>query len=226
MPRTRNYCNPSTATTFESGGFTLIEVLVAVSIAAGVISFIVPALLRQVSFGEQTYRLSAVEAVVSSDLEWFSKYTKIWKLSTGSYPSSGSSRLTSAVTRTTSNYSFGGASIYELPLATPENNPCSNGLARALLDDARQLNSSSMLIPSKSRQIYLPPYPINPTGPTRIQRVSTGGDSYLDVYRNIDATGNMIRLSYYVEPVDTADINFKLQSSMYVQAASWCDQSP
>jgi prepilin-type N-terminal cleavage/methylation domain-containing protein len=226
MSRNRTYCTPPNATTFESGGFTLIEVLVAVSIAASVISFIVPALLRQVSFGEQTYRLSAVEAVVSSDLEWFSKYTKIWKLSTGSYPSSVSSGLTSAVTKTTSNYIFGGASIYELPVATPENNPCSNGLARPLLDDAQQLNSSAMEISAKSKKIYLPPYPINSTGPTRIQRFSTGVDSYLDVYRNIDATGNTIRLFYYVDPVNTADINFKLQSSMYVQAASWCDQSP
>jgi type II secretory pathway pseudopilin PulG len=126
--------------------------MVAVSIAAGVISLLVPALLRQVAIGEEANRLTAVEAVVSKDLDWFANYAKIWKLKSGSYPDVGKSDLTKAVTKTATEYISGGAAIYE-----PNSNDCSTGLAAPFLADAKGLDSE----PIVSTIPYLPPYAIN-----------------------------------------------------------------
>ena len=217
MLRFRCKHSPSPAAQ-ECGGFTLIEVMVAVSIAAGVISLLVPALLRQVATGEDTNRLSAVEAAVSSDLEWFSNYAKIWKLKSGSYPTLGRTPLTQAITKTSSQYTSGGAALYE-----PSPGGCATGLATPFLADAQQLYS---LTPTISTKPYLPPNAIDITTPTPIN-ASSGSISKLNVMRTLAATGNIIRINYYTTAnINSSSFNFSREASVLVEASAWCDRLP
>jgi len=190
--------------------------MVAISIAAGVISLLVPALLRQVTIGEEANRLTAVEAVVSNDLEWFSKYAKIWKLKTGSYPMVGSQALTTTITKA-SSYNSEAAGSYE-----PSSENCSTGLATPLLTDAQQLSS---LTPTNSTSPYLPPYPINITGSTIIQ-ASSGNVSSLNVIRTLSAAGNKIQINYNIVDSSSIGLNFVRVASVLVEAAAWCDRLP
>jgi len=208
---------PPKAATPHSGGFTLIEVMVAVSMAAGVISLLVPALLRQVAIGEEANRLTAVEAVVSKDLDWFANYAKIWKLKSGSYPADGRAKLTKAATKTETDYISGAATIYE------ESSPvdCSTGLAAPFLADAQDLDTTGTAI------YYLPPYEINGSSPTEIT-ASSGGVSNLSVIRELAAEGNRIHIYYRTPATDSNSIrlNYTREASVLVEAAAWCDRLP
>jgi prepilin-type N-terminal cleavage/methylation domain-containing protein len=208
---------PPKAATPHSGGFTLIEVMVAVSMAAGLISLLVPALLRQVAIGEEANRLTAVEAVVSKDLDWFANYAKIWKLKSGSYPAGGTTALTNAITKTASNYIPGGAAIYE-----PNPDDCSTGLAAPFLADAELLELET----TGTAISYLPSYEINVSSPTEIT-ASSGGVSNLSVIRELVAVGNRIHI-YYRTTTDSNSIglNFTREASVLVEAAAWCDRLP
>jgi len=209
---------PAKAATPNSGGFTLIEVMVAVSIAAGVISLLVPALLRQVAIGEEANRLTAVEAVVSEDLDWFANYAQIWKLKSGSYPDAGTSDLTNAITKTATEYISGGTSIYE-----PNPDDCSTGLASPFLADAKllPLRKQPQLNP------YLPLYKIDASSTTKI-KASSGGVSNLSVIRELAAEGNRIHIYYHTPTTDSNSIrlNFTRVASVLVEAAAWCDRLP
>ena len=214
---------PPKAATQHSGGFTLIEVMVAVSMAAGVISLLVPALLRQVAIGEEANRLTAVEAVVSKDLDWFANYAKIWKLKSGSYPDAGRSDLTYAVTKTATEYISGPAAIYE-----PNPDHCSTtGLAAPFLADAELLDLDT----TGSTISYLPPYIIIVSTPTdndstEIKR-SPGGVSNLSVYRKVVPEGNRVHIYYHTttDP-NSIGLNFTREASVLVEAAAWCDRLP
>jgi len=207
---------PPKAATPHSGGFTLIEVMVAVSIAAGVISLLVPTLLRQVAIGEEANRLTAVEAVVSKDLDWFANYAKIWKLKSGSFPDAGRSVLTNAATKTATEYISGGAAIYE-----PNPDDCSTGLAAPFLADADDLDTTRTAI------AYIPPYEINGSSPTEIT-ASSGGVSNLSVIRELAAEGNRIHIYYHTTTTDSNSIrlNYTREASVLVEAAAWCDRLP
>jgi type II secretory pathway pseudopilin PulG len=190
--------------------------MVAVSIAAGVISLLVPTLLRQVAIGEEANRLTAVEAVVSKDLDWFANYAKIWKLKSGSYPTVGRAKLTKAVTKTATDYISGAATIYE-----PSPVDCSTGLAAPFLADAEVLDTTGAAIP------YLPPYEINGSSPTEIT-ASSGGVSNLSVIRELAAEGNRIHIYYHTTTTDSNSIrfNYTREASVLVEAAAWCDRLP
>jgi hypothetical protein len=191
--------------------------MVAVSIAAGVISLLVPALLRQVAIGEEANRLTAVEAVVSKDLDWFANYAKIWKLKSGSYPAVGTTALTKAITKTATDYIPGGAAIYE-----PNPDDCSTGLAAPLLADAQLLDLDT----TGSTISYLPTYEINVSSPTEIT-ASSGGVSNLSVNRELVAEGNKLHI-YYRTTTDPNSIglNYTREASVIVEAAAWCDRLP
>jgi hypothetical protein len=195
--------------------------MVAVSMAAGVISLLVPTLLRQVAIGEEANRLTAVEAVVSKDLDWFANYAKIWKLKSGSYPAvaaTGTTVLTKAITKTATDYIPGGAAIYE---PNPDN--CSTGLAAPFLADAELLE----LNPTGSTISYLPPYEINVSSPTEIT-ASSGSVSNISVIREVVPVGNTIHIYYQTTTTDPNSIglNFTREASVLVEAAAWCDRLP
>jgi hypothetical protein len=192
--------------------------MVAVSIAAGVISLLVPALLRQVVIGEEANRLTAVETVVSKDLDWFVNYAKIWKLKSGSYPTVGTSALTKAITKTATDFIPGGAAVYE-----PNPADCSTGLAAPFLADAKLLD----LEPTGTTISYLPHYAINVSSPTAIT-ASSGGVSNLSVIREVVPAGNTIHIYYHTTTTDSNSIrlNYTREASVLVEAAAWCDRLP
>ena len=216
------FVKPPNAARCSSSGITILEVLLAVSIAGGLISLLVPALTRQVALGEQSNRLTAVEAVVSSDLNWFSNYARVWKLKSGSYS------VTKAVTKT-SSYTLAGAATYEPPEAECKQAADSaSGLAKKLLDDGADLYTKST---ASALKTYYPPNPL--TSPTTI-KVTSGGVSGLNVIRTVTPVGNMIRVFYKLDFADAAakadlrnnGLNFSREAAFLVEASAWCDRIP
>jgi prepilin-type N-terminal cleavage/methylation domain-containing protein len=207
MIRSPSCHSPNTAR-LDSCGFTLLEVLMAVIISAGVISVIVPTLMRQVALGEQTNRLTAVEAVVSADFDFFSNYARLWKANTGSYS------VNTDITMS-SSYNVRGATRYE-----PTAADCTSGLAAALLADSQKLKNSS-----SDLRTYLPPYEIK-IGDTVSIPVSGGGVSDVNVNRRVDAVGNKIRIFYSLDGANADGLSFTREASLLVEAAAWCDQLP
>jgi len=199
-------CHAPNAPAPQRGGFTIIEVLVAVAIAGGVISVLVPALLQQVSLGEQTNRLTAVEAAVSRDLSWLSNYAKLWKMKAGSYPSIITNAQTgySDVTQTT--YIRGGAAIYE-----PSSADCQN-LASNLLVAASGISAAGN-------------QPPNSISATEIEVVGQGFNA-LKLSRKITPVGNKFRLSYTLLKDNSNGLAFRREASVLVEAGAWCDVLP
>ena len=185
----------------------------AVTIAAGVIRVLVPTLMQQVALGEQSNRLTAVEAVVSADLDWFSNYTRLWKMKTGSYS------LRTDITMT--SYSLAGVTSYE-----PSAAACTSGLAAALLADGQTMYSYSESLKNTTLKTYAPPNEIK-IGDGVQDRVSipvsAGGVSGLNVYRNVNAVGNKIRIFYSLDGANADGLNFSREASLLVEAAAWCD---
>ena len=217
-----SFFKPPNAARSSSSGITILEVLLAVSIAGGLISLLVPALTRQLALGEQSNRLTAVEAVVSSDLNWFSNYARVWKLKSGSYS------VTNAVTKT-SSYTLAGAATYEPPEAECKQAAASaSGLAKKLLDDGADLRTTSTLSALKT---YYPPNPLR--SPTTIE-VTSGGVTGLNVIRTVTPVGNMIRVFYKLDFADAAakadlrnnGLNFSREAAFLVEASAWCDRIP
>jgi type II secretory pathway pseudopilin PulG len=217
-----SFVKPPNAARSSSSGITILEVLLAVSIAGGLISLLVPALTRQLALGEQSNRLTAVEAVVSSDLNWFSNYARVWKLKSGSYS------VTNAVTKT-SSYTLAGAATYEPPEAECKQAAASaSGLAKKLLEDGADLRTTSTATALKT---YYPPNPL--TSPTTIM-VTSGDVSGLNVIRTVTPVGNMIRVFYKLDFADAAaeadlrnnGLNFSREAAILVEASAWCDRIP
>lgn len=222
MPKS-SFFKPPNAAQSSSSGITILEVLLAVSIAGGLISLLVPALTRQVALGEQSNRLTAVEAVVSSDLNWFSNYARVWKLKSGSYS------VTNAVTKT-SSFTLAGAATYEPPEAEcKEAADSASGLAKKLLDDGADLYTTSTASAIKT---YYPPNPL--TSPTPIKVTSGDVTTGLNVIRTVTPVGNMIRVFYKLDFADAAakadlrnnGLNFSREAAFLVEASAWCDRIP
>jgi hypothetical protein len=176
-----------------------------------------------VALGEQSNRLTAVEAVVSSDLNWFSNYARVWKLKSGSYS------VTNAVTKTTSPFTLAGAATYEPPEAECKRAADSaSGLAKKLLDDGADLRRTST---ASALKTYYPPNPL--TSPTTI-KVTSGGVTGLNVIRTVTPVGNMIRVFYKLDFADAAakadlrnnGLNFSREAAFLVEASAWCDRIP
>jgi len=203
-------CHAPNAAKLDRRGFSLVEVLIAVSIAAGVVSVLASATKRQMTLGEQTNRLTAVEAVVSADLDWFSNYARLWKLKTGSYS------LNTDITMTSSAYTVGGAANYE-----PSAADCNSGLAEALLEDGRRMYLYSATKKTTLRT-YVPPYEINISGDTRIPVAGGAGD--VTVVRRVDPVGNKIRVLYSLDGPNADGLNFSREASLLVEATAWCDR--
>jgi prepilin-type N-terminal cleavage/methylation domain-containing protein len=208
------FCHAPSAAKLNRRGFTILEVLMAVTIAAGVIRVLVPTLMQQVALGEQSNRLTAVEAVVSADLDWFSNYTRLWKMKTGSYS------LRTDITMT-SSYSLAGVTSYETSAAT-----CTSGLAAALLADGQTMYSYSESLKNTLRT-YVPPNEIKIGDGVQdrvLIPVSAGGVSGLNVYRNVNAVGNKIKIFYSLDGANADGLNFSREASLLVEAAAWCDR--
>lgn len=212
----------------STGAFTILEVLVGVVLAAGVVSVLVPGLVRQMALGEQSNRLTAVEAAVSSDLDWFSNYARIWKLKTGSYPDNRATSTPFSLITKASSYTSAGSATYD-----PSSANCS-GLADALLTDGRSLYQVPGLSPLRSASMYksfFPPNEIKAAPSTTTISVTSGGVpvSDLNVIRSVETVGNRIRLTYTIQRGNVADarsdgLNFVREASLFVEAAAWCDQ--
>jgi prepilin-type N-terminal cleavage/methylation domain-containing protein len=202
------YCHAPNAARLDRRGFSLVEVLAAVSIAAGVISMFASAMMRQLTLGEQTNRLTAVEAVVSADLDWFSNYARLWKLKSGSY------LLTTALTVTSSSPKILGDTSYE-----PSAADCNSGLAQALLTDGKKLFGSKNTL----LKTYIPPYEIKISDSTEIP-VIVSGVRDLKVVRRADPLGNKIRVFYSLDGANADGLNFSREASLLVEANAWCDR--
>ena len=194
------FCKPPNLPRQQVPGFTILEVLVAVSIAASVIGLLATTLIRQITLGEESGRLTAVEAVVSRDLNWFANYAALWKLRFGTYD------VSSDITQV--SRSSPAAAVFYVP--TDAN--C-NSLAASLLNDAQNTQFSSE---------FSPPYSITHLNATTIQVPGVGGVGVI-VSRTITPVGNRVRISY-VSSVN--GFSFRREASLLVEAGAWCDRLP
>lgn len=112
-------------------GITILEVLVAVLIASSAVALLAPTLSRQLSASSDTGGLTAVESVVSRDLDWISDYARWWKLSRGPY------NLTAAIT-TTGTFT----PTPEAEYAPPADRCAAGTLANAFLADLATVTTS------------------------------------------------------------------------------------
>jgi type II secretory pathway pseudopilin PulG len=184
-----------------SAGITMLEVLVAVVISSSAITFLVPALLRQVGVSAEADRLTKVEAVVSRDLDYITDYARYWKLSSGPY------NLSNTITSTSTSYVMAPQVEY-----APPADRCANGtLAAGFLDDLASVTTT----PAR-------PYAIPVAGGAQSLPVDTD----LEVSRTISSQGSRIHVSYSLTGSKAEGLRFFRQASVLIEAAAWCDTLP
>ena len=183
-----------------SAGITMLEVLVAVVIASSAITFLVPALLRQVGVSAEADRLTKVEAVVSRDLDYITDYARYWKLLSGPY------NLSTTITKA-SNWIMTPQVEY-----APPANSCANGtLAAGFLADLASVTTT----PAR-------PYAIPAAGGAQSLPVATD----LELTRTITSQGSRIHVSYGLTGSKADGLRFFRQASVLIEAAAWCDTLP
>ena len=184
-----------------SAGITMLEVLVAVVISSSAITFLVPALLRQVGVSAEADRLTKVEAVVSRDLDYITDYARYWMLLSGPY------NLSNTITNTSTPYVMAPQVEY-----APPANRCANGtLAAGFLDDLASVTTT----PAR-------PYAIPAAGVAQSLPVATD----LEVSRTISSQGSRIHVSYSLTGSKAEGLRFFRQASVLIEAAAWCDTLP
>jgi len=183
-----------------SAGITMLEVLVAVVIASSAITFLIPALLRQVGVSAEADRLTKVEAVVSRDLDYITDYARYWKLLSGPY------NLSTTITKA-SNWIMTPQVEY-----APPANSCANGtLAAGFLADLASVTTT----PAR-------PYAIPAAGGAQSLPVATD----LELTRTITSQGSRIHVSYGLTGSKADGLRFFRQASVLIEAAAWCDTLP
>jgi len=185
-----------------SAGITMLEVLVAVVISSSAITFLVPALLRQVGVSAEADRLTKVEAVVSRDLDYITDYARYWMLLSGPY------NLSNTITNTSTSYVMAPQVEY-----APPANRCANGtLATGFLDDLASVTTT----PAR-------PYPV--AGGAQNLPLDPP-DPDLEVSRTITSQGSRIHVSYGLTGSKADGLRFFRQASVLIEAAAWCDTLP
>ena len=184
-----------------SAGITMLEVLVAVVISSSAITFLIPALLRQVGVSAEADRLTKVEAVVSRDLDYITDYARYWMLLSGPY------NLSNTITNTSTSYVMAPQVEY-----APPANRCANGtLAAGFLADLASVTTT----PAR-------PYAIPAAGVAQSLPVDTD----LEVSRTITSQGSRIHVSYGLTGSKADGLRFFRQASVLIEAAAWCDTLP
>ena len=182
-----------------SAGITMLEVLVAVVISSSAITFLVPALLRQVGVSAEADRLTKVEAVVSRDLDYITDYARYWMLLRGPY------NLSNTITKT--SYDMAPQVEY-----APPADRCANGtLAAGFLADLASVTTT----PAR-------PYAIPAAGVAQSLPVATD----LEVSRTISSQGSRIHVSYGLTGSKAEGLRFFRKASVLIEAAAWCDTLP
>jgi len=181
---------------------TLLEVLVAVLIATSGIALLVPAFVRQLQVSNEPDRLTKVEAVVSSDLDWIRDYARWWKMQQGPY------NLSSAITNTSKPF----ISSSEVSYAPPQT-ACTDGtLGASFLSDAATV-------------VTTPPRPFSVPAGGGSTDLSTG-DNQLNVQRSISPMGSTIQLRYSLSGDRSGSLRFFRQASVLIEASAWCETLP
>lgn len=180
---------------------TLLEVLVAVLIATSGIALLVPAFVRQLQVSNEPDRLTKVEAMVSSDLDWIRDYARWWKMQQGPY------NLSSSITKTADDFVYSPELVYAPPASACE----SGTLATPFLEDA-------------STVVTTPPRPFSVPAGGGSADLSTV-DSELKVQRTISPMGSRVHLRYSLSGVRADSLRFSRQASVLIEAAAWCEKT-
>ena len=182
-------------------GFTILEALVAVLIASSAIALIVPTFIRQLGLSSEANSLTAVESVVSQDLDWISDYARWWKLRSGPY--NLSTTVTGASSWTTSP-----ETAYEPPA-----DRCASGtLGNGFLSDMAAVTTS----PAR-------PYPIDPASTAAATLATING---VEIRRAIQATANTVQVKYTLAGDKADSLRFWRQASVLIEASAWCERQP
>ena len=182
-------------------GMTLVEVLVAVLIATSAIALLVPTLVRQYGLSSDTTSLTAVEAVVSRDLDWISDYARWWKMRAGPYS------LPISITAL-SNPPTGNEVVYEPPASS-----CAAGTLTG------EILTAMANAPSEAAR----PYTVPATAPQTTDLATVNG---ITVQRTITPQTNRLQLRYQLQGAPAASLRFSRQASVLIEAAAWCETLP
>jgi type II secretory pathway pseudopilin PulG len=193
-------------------GFSIVEVLVAVLIATSALALLIPALSSQLLVSREAGRLTAVEAIVSRDLYWFSNYARFWKLRQGIYS------LSPTITKTIS-YNNAGLAEYDPPY-----NICLAGsLASAMVADGQTLFGLSIAQQAQNPGL-LPPY--SPVQSLAIPVNVAGFPNDLTLNRKLYPSGNRLLVVYSLSGAGATGLRFSRAASILIEAAAWCDSLP
>lgn len=189
-------------------GITLLEVLVAVLIGSSAISLLVPPLVRQYSLSGDSSNLTAVEAVVSRDLDWISDFARGWRMQSGPY------NLPTAITGL-SSAPTGNDLVYY-----PDPSLCSAG---TLASDSSAGILARMSAATGLTGAAVRPYPIPATASQSQDLVTVNG---ITVQRIITPQTNRLQVLYQLSGNAADSLRFSRQASVLIEAAAWCETSP
>jgi type II secretory pathway pseudopilin PulG len=208
MNRPRHH--PSLSRAPGPQGITLLEVLVAVLIGSSAISLLVPVLVRQFSLSSDSSNLTAVEAVVSRDLDWISDFARGWRMQSGPY------NLPTAITGLSTSPTGNDLVYYPDPLlcsaGTLASDPSGGILARMSAVNNSGLSSAAAR-----------PYPIPATASQSTDLTTVNG---ITVQRIITPQANRLQVRYQLSGDAAAPLRFSRQASVLIEAAAWCETLP
>ena len=189
----------------DQPGFTILEVLIAASIAIVSATILYPLFNESLMIGRQSADRNAIEAATSLDLSWIKRYAKFWKMKSGPYP------LESSHTKTTATFQTSPVLEYECA----NSDLTTTNLSQQFITDAVSVaNTANDVVPKL-------PYGFVATAdsPIPVANISSG----YTLSRTVDTSNpNRVYVIYKVTSTNAWPINFVRESSILLESAAWC----
>ena len=183
-------------------GFTIIEVVLSAAIASIVLTGVALLFTRTLSMSSRADNQNAVEAAVSTDLNWIKLYGKFWMMSSGPYA------LDSAFTKTTGSF----VSSPVLSYQCPNSNLTTNTLSTQFISAANSITNSTDIDPKLGYAFSSNIIPV-PSTPYVLTRSITA------------PTDTPVLVAYTLTGGDSSSLAFRHQTTILLEAAAWCTET-
>jgi len=213
-------------------GWSIVEVLAALSIISLVIASTVQASLRSLQIFNQGAAREGIEQTISKDLGWLRAYSKSWHCQVGPYEGciTKASGIASAVNYLPEIYSENtNSDYYKFKLWCNNRSQAISGATTP----AKQFIADASLITSGN---YQQPNPV-PTSESREILISLDDappqSHAYKVYRTLKTTptnseeealltGNAVLVNYYTKAKDSPYMRIQRSEQLFIEATAWC----